>query len=169
MSLVVADSSPIRYLLVCGAIEIIPELYGNLVIPSNVIRELSHTLAPVEVRRWASALPAWASVQTAAQLDPASQLGLGEREAIALAIEIKAEQLLLDDRAARRVAMLHGLLVAGTIGVLEKASERNLVDLLSVFGKLRQTNFRWEERIFREALQRQAARQALRRDREIGR
>ncbi len=70
---------------------------------------------------------------------------------------------------ARRVAMQHGLLVAGTIGVLEKASERNLVDLLSVFGKLRQTNFRWEERIFREALQRQAARQALRRDREIGR
>ena len=105
MSLVVSDSGPVHYLLLCGAIEVIPKLYDRLLIPPAVARELTHPNTPTIVTHWSQSLPEWASVQAPAQVDPAAQLGLGEREAIALALEVKALQLLVDDRAARRVAV----------------------------------------------------------------
>ncbi len=50
-----------------------------------------------------------------------SELDSGEAEAIALAVELKADLLLLDERLARRVAAHHGIKVTGTLGVLVEA------------------------------------------------
>lgn len=60
MTLVVADSSPIRYLAVLNAIDHLPRLYERVIVPRAVLGELTHPHAPVEARSWASALAsAW--------------------------------------------------------------------------------------------------------------
>jgi predicted nucleic acid-binding protein len=104
MTLVVADSSPIRYLLIIDAIELLPALYGRVIVPEYVQTELSHPHAPAEARAWASSLPSWAEVRTAKRIELAGILDPGEAEAIALSEELKADVVLLDDRAARRRA-----------------------------------------------------------------
>ena len=158
MSLVVSDSGPIHYLVLCEAIEVLPKLYDRLVTPSAVVRELTHAHAPPAVSQWIRAMPRWASVQSPSQMDPSSRLGLGEREAIALALELKATQLLVDDRVARRVADQRGLLTTGTIGILEKAAVDGLLNLPEVMQKLLNTNFRIDAEVVREVLNRDAAR-----------
>ncbi len=159
MSLVVSDSGPIHYLVLGEAINVIPLLYGRLVIPSSVTEELTHPHAPPEVQAWLRALPPWANVQIATEIDSAAQLGLGEREAIALARELKATGLLLDDRVARRVAVERGLLITGTVGILERAAEQGLLNLSDAFQELLRTNFRVDAEVIREALERDVARQ----------
>lgn len=57
-----------------------------------------------------------------------AQLGNGESEAIALAKEIKADLLILDEKKARRIAKLNGITVIGTIGVLQKAKDQGFVN-----------------------------------------
>lgn len=158
MSLIVSDSGPIHYLILCGAIDIIPKLYGQLVVPAPVARELTHAQTPSQVRSWALTLPQWASLASARQTDPATQLGLGEREAIALACEMKATQLLVDDRLARRVAVQRGLSITGTVGILEKAAQKGLLELSEVLQKLVKTNFRIDPQVIRHALEREAVR-----------
>ena len=54
-------------------------------------------------------------------------LGDGERETVALAVELQAERILLDDRPARRVAQELGLRVTGTAGVLLVAKRHALI------------------------------------------
>lgn len=161
MSLVVADTTPINYLVLCEAIDVLQTLYGDLVIPSAVFRELNHERTPTVVRSWVNSLPRWAAVKaptvTAAHHP---DLGLGEREAIALAKELKAAHVLIDERLAREIATQSGLSVTGTVGVLEEAAYQNLLDLRSAFDKLRRTNFRFEEQMFEAALARVTARKS---------
>jgi predicted nucleic acid-binding protein len=166
VSLVVSDSGPVHYLVLCEVIHVIPSLYGQLVIPSSVAEELTHAHAPAPVSAWIKSMPAWASIQGAREIDPAEQLGMGEREAIALARELKAAELLVDDRLARKVAVQRGLLITGTVGILEKAAERGLLNLSEALQKLLRTNFRVDAQVIREALEQDATRP--RRSRERG-
>ena len=158
MILVVADTGPLRYLIVIEAIRLLPRLYDRIIIPSAVLVELMHPNAPAAVKTWASALPPWAEVRTACSHEDLDDiLDPGEAEAIILAEQLKADSLLLDETEARREALRRGLRVAGTIGVLEKAAERNLIDLREAFSRLARTNFRMTPELLREALQRAAA------------
>lgn len=154
MSLVVTDSGPVHYLVLCEAIEIIPALYGRLMIPASVATELSHERTPLPVQNWMSHLPAWACIKRAENVVAHSSLELGEREAMALAIEAGASQLLVDDRLARRIAKERGIIVTGTVGILELAAERGLLDLPKTFQKLLQSNFRINADVILNALER---------------
>ena len=158
MSLVISDSGPIHYLVLCEVAAILPKLYDRLVIPSTVAQELTHAHAPPAVSGWIRAMPPWASVQAPMQTPAMSRLGLGEREAIALALELKATQLLIDDRLGRRIAEQQGLLTTGTIGVLEQAAVAGLLKLPEVMQKLLNTNFRIDAEVVREVLNRDAVR-----------
>ena len=170
MTLVVADTGPLNYLVVIDAIELLPRLYDKVVIPSAVLAELTHPHAPSAVKTWASALPAWVEVKTAAHDELDEILDPGEAEAIILAEQLKADSVLLDEMEGRREALRRGLLVAGTIGVLEKAAERNLINLADAFSRLARTNFHIAPQLLQQALQRDAAnRQQGRGDQEIGR
>jgi predicted nucleic acid-binding protein len=68
---------------------------------------------------------------------------LGERAAIALAQSIRADLLLIDDRAGAVLAQQRGLEVTGTLGVLDLASRAKLVQLRDAFVRLQKTNFRY--------------------------
>ena len=158
MILVVADAGPIRYLVVTGFVDVLPRLFDRIVIPEYVIRtELRDTKTPREVQAWASAAPAWVEVRAPAQRE---EMGLhrGESDAIALAMELKAFAVLLDDADAREVAARKGLAATGTIGILEKAAERGLLNLAEAFHRLSSTNFRIAPELLQEALNRDAER-----------
>jgi predicted nucleic acid-binding protein len=82
--------------------------------------------------------PSWLQVQALRSvLDQAlGSLDAGEREAIALAEELQADQLLLDDADARR-----NLPFIGTLGVLREVARRELLDLRVVLVQLEETSF----------------------------
>lgn len=64
MSIVVSDTSPLHYLILCGAESALPRLFTQVVIPPTVFRELQQPNTPAAVRQWAGSLPSWAAVQT---------------------------------------------------------------------------------------------------------
>lgn len=75
-------------------------------------------------------------------------------EAIALAQELSADALLLDDRDGVAAARKLGLFVTGTLGVLDMAAERTLLSLPNAVAALRQTTFRGPDRLFEDLLRR---------------
>ena len=158
MSVVVADTSPLNYLIQCEAIDVLPRLYQQVVIPQAVFDELNDPGAPGSVRQWIQARPPSVIVRSPARIDETLALGRGETEAICLAQEIRADEILLDERRARTVAVQRGLTVTGTLGVLELAAKRQLISLSEVLQKLERTNFRIDPELVQEALRRDAQR-----------
>jgi predicted nucleic acid-binding protein len=95
------------------------------------------------VRTWFAARPSWLEIhQPTRTLEPQVDLDDGERQAIALAEEIAADLLLVDEWAAREEAQRRRLRVVGTLRVLADAASRGLTDLEESFERLRHTNFR---------------------------
>jgi predicted nucleic acid-binding protein len=161
--IVVADASPLRYLLLIEAVQVLPDLFGRVSIPPAVLDELTRVNTPEPVRLWISHLPDWLDLRAprrSPSLLPLT-LGAGEREAITLAEELKADALLVDDWAARREAERRNLVVQGTLGLLSLASERGLVDLTEAICRLRTTNFRASEELLRSMLDRDRDRKKL--------
>ena len=85
------------------------------------------------------------------------QLDLGETEAIALATELRADALLIDEQAGRREAIRRGLKVAGTLAVLDEADRAGLLTWADAITALRNTSFRLSEPVLAE-IQRKRAR-----------
>jgi predicted nucleic acid-binding protein len=143
--IVVADTSPLNYLILVGEAELLHQLYGRVLIPQGVLSELEDPGAPSAVVEWTERRPAWLEVRkVTVRLKGASEeLDLGEKEAIALAEEYRPHVLLLmDEDAGRREARRRNLRTTGTLGVLDDAAERGLVDLAVAIQRLRSTNFR---------------------------
>lgn len=159
MSVVVSDTSPLHYLILCGAENILPKLFRQVVIPPTVFREMQQSNTPPLVRQWATALPEWVAVQSPKTTNLALEVDAGEMEAICLAQEIHADAVLMDDRAGRNAAIHCGLAVVGTIGLLEQAAARGLIELPATLTRLRQTNARLDPELIRVALARHQARQ----------
>ncbi len=141
--IVVSDTSPICYLVLIDGIELLQKLYGHVIIPQAVYEELMATGSPVKVQSWIIQHPNWLEVQFMVSEPDAelSQLDAGERAAIALAEQIKANLVILDERVARKVAMERGLRVIGLLGILGAAADRGLVNFAAMIDRLRQTNF----------------------------
>ena len=144
MRVVVADTSPLQYLVLTGDIDLLPRLFEAVAIPAVVHAEMLHRGAPPAVRMWAGAPPRWLTVSAATKVGAdLPQLDAGEHAAITLALAIGAELILLDDRAGVAAALAQGLAVIGTLGVLDRAARRGLVDLETAFTRLQATNFRY--------------------------
>ena len=141
--IVIADSTPLNYLILIHQVDLLPQLFDRILIPPAVFEELQQQETPDVVRRWIASPPSWLQVQALRSvLDPAlAFLDPGEREAIALAEELQADQLLLDDADARREAARRHLPFIGTLGVLREAARRELLDLRAVLVQLQETSF----------------------------
>jgi len=129
-------------------------LFGRVVIPQTVFDELNAAGASAKVRDWANNLPDWVEVRQTNLIADASLdvLDAGEREAILLAQELSADLLLVDDKQARQAALDLHLSITGTIGVLDQAARRNLIDLRSAIDELQKTNFHISEDLIRKLL-----------------
>ncbi len=158
--IVIADTTPLNYLVLIGQSNLLPRLYGRVLIPPTVYEELRAEGAPASVRDWAAHRPAWLEVRPAflpldIGYDP---LDAGEREAIALALELKADLLILDDRDARIEASRCNLKVIGTLRVLEDAAQLGLVNLPHALRRLQQTTFRASAKLLQAMLDRDEVR-----------
>jgi predicted nucleic acid-binding protein len=143
--IVVADTSPLNYLIQIESDDLLPKLYERVVIPLGVMQELEHASAPVAVRAWLKHLPGWIDVAStmAPPNDELAFLGLGEREAIQLAEERHADLLLMDERKGRLEANRRGLATTGTLGVLLSAGVMRLIDPEQTYRRLlTETTFR---------------------------
>ncbi|MGH9431218.1 MAG: DUF3368 domain-containing protein [Terriglobia bacterium] len=139
---VVADAGPLHYLVLIGAADVLEPLYGRVLVPQTVADELRETSAPPPVRGWISQPPAWCEIRADPPPDPAFQsLDPGERAAIALALSLHADRLLIDEWDGRAEAERRHLLVTGTLGVLAEAHQRQLLDFETAVVRIRQTNF----------------------------
>jgi predicted nucleic acid-binding protein len=142
--IVIADTSPLNYLIRIGQSDLLRRIYGRVLVPSAVLTELKHPEAPAEVRAWAEVRPVWLEETQAQQLDTSLslELGAGEREAISLALEVHADLLLIDERAGRKEAEARSIAVAGTLAVLLQASVRGYIDFPEAMKQLRRYGFR---------------------------
>jgi predicted nucleic acid-binding protein len=104
--LVIADSSPLHYLLLIDHVTLLPALFGRVLIPPMVAEELQRSHTPAPVRAWLSSPPEWLEIRLPHQRAEAilPRLGAGEREAIILAQEVQATLLLMDDLEGREEA-----------------------------------------------------------------
>ena len=153
MRIVVADTGPLHYLALIRVIDVLPKLFGSVAVPEAVAGELRHPRAPAAVRTWASTPPTWLAVHVdPAEAPPWPPLDFGERAAIALALALGAELVLVDDRAGTGAARAQGLETVGTIGVLKLAAQRRLIDLPTAFASLRATNFYYPPALLDELL-----------------
>ncbi len=131
--LIVSDTSPVLGLALIGHLDLLRQLYGSIVIPQAVHDEIvvagSAYRAGAEIARldWVHVSKATQAIVIALLL---RELDRGEAEAIALAIELKANLLLLDEYKARRMAQYLGLPYAGLIDVVLEAKQRQLIPAL---------------------------------------
>jgi predicted nucleic acid-binding protein len=143
--IVVADASPLNYLIQIQCDHLLYALYRRIFVPPTVLQELRHSRAPSAVIAWLREIPNWLEMRAASGPPDASLeiLDPGEREAILLAQEIHADLLLIDEREGRREAKRRRILTTGTLGVLLAAGAQGLIDPEMYFQRLMaETSFR---------------------------
>lgn len=137
-----SDTSPLNYLIQIQCVEVLPALYSQVVIPPTVFAELKAPGCRQDVAAWASSPPEWLKITNPAAPWQRLDLDAGEAAAIALARQLHADFLLMDERKGVSVARGMGLTVERTPTVLVIAAERGLIDLHEAFARLKRTNFR---------------------------
>lgn len=142
--IIISDTTPFRYLIEIEAVEILEKLFERVIIPETVFAELRAENTPENVRTWIQSAPAWVEVRQAnvSLFSPLTEIHDGEHEAIALALELKADALLIDDRDGRREAKRAGLFIIPTLAALELAAKKDLIDLPEMIERLSKTTFR---------------------------
>ncbi|MCO5274989.1 MAG: DUF3368 domain-containing protein [Flavobacteriales bacterium] len=124
---IIADTSCLIVLSKIGELTLLARIYGQI------------TTTPVIAKEYGEELPDWVTVLEPA--DPSKQrvlelhLDRGEASAIALAMELAASTLILDDQKARKVAERLGLSYTGTIGILIKAKRSGHLPALAPFSR----------------------------------
>lgn len=128
--IIVSNTSPITNLAAIGRLNILQDLYDTILIPESVNRELTGG---------GDGIPGAIEVQTLSWIQTHSvsnpnlalslrqELDAGESDAIALAVELQADLLLLDERLGYQVASRFGLNIKGVLGVLISAKYRGLI------------------------------------------
>jgi predicted nucleic acid-binding protein len=159
---VVSNTTPLNYLILIDAENVLLHLFTRVLVPPAVIAELSRPATPQRVRRWIASRPAWLEVTGGlTTADPALlNLDEGEREAIGVAEALDADLLLMDERDGVRVARKRGLTVVGTLGILDRAAEQRLIELPVAIARLQQTTFRAAPQLMAALIQRDAKRRA---------
>ena len=153
---VVADTSPINYLVLIDHIGILPRLYTRVLIPPAVFDELTHPAGPSPVREWTERHPIWLEVINPKNTVALAQLDLGESQAIALASELGGAVVLIDELAGRHEATRRGLKVAGTLSVLDDADRAGLIKFDEAIARLRRTSFRVSQAVLAEIEQKRS-------------
>jgi predicted nucleic acid-binding protein len=151
--IVVADTSPINYLLLINQIDLLPHLFQEIIIPDVVRDEMLDPEAPPVLQQWIANPPSWLNVQTVSIIDTTlSILDPGEQAAITQAQTLPADLLIIDERLGRQIAEEREIAIIGTLGILDDAADQGLINLAEVIAQLQQTNFRISRRIIQALL-----------------
>lgn len=154
--IVVSDTTPISELAKVNYLNLLPKLFGRVMIPQGVHDELTTGQHPaarlVRELSWLDVV-AVNNRLAVKELQQAGNLDLGESEAIALAEEMNADRLLIDEKAARRVAMARNLPLIGTMGVLLLGKRQGeLENVKDVLDQMQQQGTRISDRLYTRVL-----------------
>ena len=132
---VVSNMSPLHYLILIECDRILPLLFAQVFAPPAVIDEMRAPSTPEVVRRWADSPPEWLKIVEPADIEDIPRLGhgkrgAGEKAAIALAREIQADVLLIDDKKGIQEAQKRGLKTVRMLTIVDWAAERDFIDNL---------------------------------------
>jgi predicted nucleic acid-binding protein len=130
---VVSNTGPIVALAKADQLSLLRILYGEVLIPPAVHRELLAKAGP-EAQRIDDGLAGFLRVTPIApppeNVDRfTSGLGAGEQQAICLALEAGG-LLVIDDRAGRKAAGQLGIAITGAVGVLLKAKQEGHLPMI---------------------------------------
>jgi len=141
---VVSDSSPLIALERVGRLELVRDLFEQLIVPPAVAKEVFGAEPP----------PPWLEVVSPSlNASVPGNLGAGERETIALALQLGARAVILDDLPARRLAAARGLPVMGTVALLLAAKRTGrLAAVAPVLDELLTAGFRLSDDVLSAAL-----------------
>ena len=132
--IVVSDTSALSALFLIQRIDILPALYGQVIVPPSVMRELLklETRFGKDLSGLKSA--SWLTITSVTDV-PLFQkyrrvLDEGESEALTLMHELSADLLLIDEMLGRKIAQMEGIAHTGVLGVLLSAKAKGLLDFI---------------------------------------
>ena len=146
---VVCNATPLIHLSAIDQLDLLRDLFGEIAIPQAVYAEVvgqgagKPGAAEVKAAKWIKKHRT-SNRQVVQALE--TILGKGEAACIALAMSLKADLVVLDDRKGRIHAKAQGLRITGTVGILLTAAERGSVDFEQALDKLLATGFRMSPR-----------------------
>ncbi|MEL4896878.1 DUF3368 domain-containing protein [Crocosphaera sp. Alani8] len=151
--IIVSNTSPLSSLAKIDRLNLLEEIYHNIIIPQAVYDELIDIKAGKKINNtiknanWIQ-IRAITNKQLVSKLE--HNLDRGEAEAITLSVELKANLLLIDERLGRREANQLGLTVTGVLGVLLIAKKRGLINQVKVVMDelILQTTFRVSSKLY---------------------
>lgn len=158
--IVISDTSSLTSLAAIHQLDLLQKLYQIIIIPQAVYQELTSVKTPVPGTVEVQTLD-WIEVRSVFNtsmvefLRQEQLLDRGESEAIALALELKAELLLIDERKGRQEALNQGLKITGLLGVLIEAKFKQLIPTVQPIldDLIRIANFRVSESLYQQILQ----------------
>ncbi len=156
--IIISDTSPINNLAAINQLSLLQQLYGTVIIPEAVYQELTDPDFPVAGATEVQTLD-WIQTRQVSDCTVVealiNELDKGEAEAIALALEIKAEQLLIDERRGRLVAKQLNIRYVGILGILVEAKGQGLISTVRpLLDALRnQAGFWVDEALYNRVLQ----------------
>lgn len=155
--IVVSNTSPISNLAAIGRLDLLQQLYGNVIIPPAVYQELIDS-GDTDAGTLAVQTLDWIQTQSVTNISLVQSLSLnldeGEAEAIALAFELKAQRLIIDERRGRNEATRLGLQITGLLGILLTAKQQGLIPLVQpILDDLIANGFWMREQLYAEVLQ----------------
>lgn len=144
-NIVISDTSVLILFHKIEALGLLEKIYGKIYTTPEVAEE------------YGLELPKWIILQkvkdTKYQNLLNTQLDMGEASALALAIEINCDLIIIDDLKARKLAKQLNLKLTGSLGIITKAKEKKLITAVKpLLDKIRNTNFRISEHIVNEIL-----------------
>ena len=144
-NLVISNTSPLFYLHRLGHLDLLQRLYLRIVVPEAVVNELrtgqerGEDAPNISDHAWIEVRP----IRVPGLIRLITDLGAGEAEVLALALEEPGSLIILDDRLAREVAKLQNVCITGTAGVLLKAKQEGHISAVTpLLNKLTQLGFR---------------------------
>ncbi|WP_280537282.1 DUF3368 domain-containing protein [Halopenitus sp. POP-27] len=153
---IVSNTSPLLNLALIERLHLVEAQFGEVVIPRVVWDELT---AGAEGRDLIEAFHDRGGMRivspkpTELRTEFERQLDRGEAAAIAYAIEVDAERVLIDEREGRATATRHGVPVTGVVGILLRASAREAIDLETELDALREAGFWISDALYDRALE----------------
>ena len=149
MSDIICNTSPLQYLYQLEMLHVLQTLAGHIIVPPAVIDELAVgraqgvSLPDPMVLEWVTVRP----VASAAVLPLITDLGPGETEVLALALESSDAIVILDDALARQVASTLAIRFRGTLGLLLDAKQAGLISSVApLLDQLQELGFRLSSR-----------------------
>ncbi len=154
---IVSNTSPISNLAAIGKLSLLQQVYNRIIMPQAVANEIAKV---AEIYTQAAAVPSLSWITILAVNDTTrvqqlrANLDVGESEAIALALELNSELLIIDEQLGRQIAINEGLNITGLLGVLLEAKSKGLISMIKpvMDDLIVQASFRISSQLYTDVL-----------------